>query len=243
MKKLSLLLLGIFFNLNTWAQVGPWLVPPEEVIAHYSRSYVPGGFDTNDNVEFFASGHYQNGCYKKGKTSVIRDLENHRIDVTITHYYSPDELCIMWVQPYGESVKLGVLPEGTYEIYVNGQKTRNNLPVHLAQTNDVDDYLYAPVSNVSFDAATNQLTLSGFFFDHCAEISEINMIKEADRNVIAVLPVVGFKDNCLAGGIERRLNRWEETVDVDMTGITDNVLFHVRAMNGESKNELVTLEQ
>ena len=95
---------------------------PVEVTAPVEKLFVPEGFDNNDNVEVVLHGEFPSTCYNVGQTKATVDKENKLIKVEATTLYYPDVYCIQSITPWIQSVKLGVLDTGEYEVVVADER-------------------------------------------------------------------------------------------------------------------------
>jgi hypothetical protein len=86
---------------------------------------------------------------------------SHRIDLQIYTLVDPSEVCIMIAMaPVSDTVLIGVLPEGTYSIYVNGDKVGNiALPAEGAFNNPDQTVVSQPPSNAATEPPMGQANL------------------------------------------------------------------------------------
>ena len=85
--------------------------------------YTPKGFDTNDNSEVVIAGMLPNLCHKSPSTKVTRDGNKINIELTTLYYHESNPFCPEMQVPFLESVYLGILDKGLYEITINGEST------------------------------------------------------------------------------------------------------------------------
>ena len=130
-----------------------------------TTSYVPIGFDDNDNIQVTVDGYFSNSCYKVGPTAVKFAAPN----IIVQQYaYKYSGMCLQIIVPFHQTVNLGILKSGTYHIVDGSSGTRlGALPVTVAKSSSADDYLYAPVSDafLTFSNGKPSVTISGVFTD------------------------------------------------------------------------------
>lgn len=221
---------------------------PKEVEAPVDRIFVPAGFDDNDNVEVVVHGDFMNSCYRVGRSGAKINLEKKVIEVWATALdYAPEngfeELCLQVTSPFIQTVKLGLLPEGDYDVVLDtpmAKEVSASLTVVKRKTEAPDDYLYAPVSNAYIDsnvASEKQaLVLQGTFpvwFIGCQVMKEVRTYRSAG-DVLVVQPITEIVDDARCdeapanGGFVYRKGLSEP--------FQEEGLLHVRVMNGDSLN-------
>lgn len=221
---------------------------PVEISASVSKIYIPQGFDDNDNVEVVLRGSFSDTCHQVGKATAEVDLAKKRISLKATALKYPGESCTQSVTPFIETVRLGVLPEGEYQV-TYGEKDgvlQSSLKVERRKTESPDDYLYATVEDayVDINAATGKqaLKLRGqfpFFFFGCMVMKEVRTSLDSN-NVLVVLPIAELvgDDVCESQPADRS---FEYTSGLSAP-IRGEGLLHVRTLNGNSVNSLVNIK-
>lgn len=239
----AILILAITFAaINVFANAS---LEPEIFPAAPSNVYVPQGFDTNDNVEIFFEGEFMNSCYKVGMTVHTVDEETKSIYITDLAHYFGEGFCAAVVVPYQKGLNAGLLNKGEYKIFF--RHSRGNfvesqyVPVKPAQTDQADDHLYAPVKYAQYIPGKNQspghLKLMGTFKNSCMRLDYVKVNIRPYSNVVDVLPVA-IMDRGGCKEIEGR--PFEHNVELNDLH-EGRFLLHVRALNGQSVNEIVTV--
>ena len=102
-------------------------IPTQKVIP-VTHVFVPSGFDSNDNSEIILTGFLPNLCHKTPKANAM--VTGNKIDILLTslYYDESNPFCPEMVVPFTETLELGVLDKGKYEITVNGKSTYSILP-------------------------------------------------------------------------------------------------------------------
>src|SRR5271168_5079283 len=88
---------------------------PTIVPTKLAKTYVPDGFDDNDNVQFVAEGVFPSGCYRFAKMEVAVDHENRTIKLSPTAY-KYNQCLLMVLLPFDRVVDVGLLKKGDYKI-------------------------------------------------------------------------------------------------------------------------------
>jgi hypothetical protein len=207
-------------------------------------AFTPKGFDTNDNAQVVLAGAFSDYCMKVGTTRHTVDKVKKKIFIQQT--YSTGENChdIEMYIPYSIEVNLGTLPKGNYEVHVldmdNQYTLMSQLPISEAKSsngNQVDERLYAPVTSIEFKTGRGEfplLVINGVFSNTCLSLSGVE-VHQRMGDVFEVLPVaVDRKRACAAA-----LQPYSKTVELKGFTLRDT-LIHVRSMNGQSINKVVT---
>lgn len=217
---------------------------PSVVHAPVQKVFVPVGFDDNDNAEIVVHGYFPNSCYKAGQVTAEVDEEKRKITVHAKSFLYPTSVCLQMVIPFTESVKLGVLKSGNYDIVVEGSPKAQVLPlsVGVRKSENADDYLYASATSASLaqdEAGAYSLNLSGNhpqMFVGCMIIKEVKSYL-TPGNVLVVLPIAEAVDD------ERCIKpKWQEKFNISVPvekPLEEDVLVHVRVLNGQSLNSFV----
>ncbi len=204
------------------------------------RVFTPLGFDDNDNAQVVLDGSLSDTCYKLGPTQFRVEHASHKIFVRQQAFYYPGGWCADVRIPYVQTVNLGILQPGRYEVLLeqNGKTTKPvaTLPVAVARTKSPDDFLYAPITETHFDSARVNLVLGGFFTNSCMVFNHVKT-HVLDNQVIEILPIVD---------LERALNcaqvANEFSVSVSLKNIPHGrYLLHIRSLNGQAINRVVEL--
>jgi hypothetical protein len=221
------------------AQVQTKVMKPEAVFA-------PKGFDANDNAQLVISGQFTGYCMKMGAThhQVNQDLNQIWIENHVIMSGSCPDLD-MFI-PYSKTIDLGPLAPGNYSVYVRNEQgdleKMADLPINeviaTGNTGSSDARLYAPVTEIHFNGNTMDpdpvLTLSGVFTNSCFELDLVQVNYRSD-NLVDVLPLVKVgKVNC-----HQEYKKFSKKVTLKGFPTTDT-LIHVRSMNGQSINKIIT---
>jgi hypothetical protein len=214
---------------------------PRVVALQAEKLYVPNGFDSNDNVEVVVHGHLPSTCYKVQDVSVERDDATGTITVQplVFRYRGP---CLQMLIPFTTPAKLGLLKPGKYTVKQkrSGGATDATLTVRAAVTESPDDFLYAPVDNVKLsalqeEAGAYKLTIEGNFpymFVGCMRMQKV--VTDVQGEILVVQPVAEIVDGPECS--DRRPDNSYSYETVVRGALTDELLVHVRSLNGESFN-------
>lgn len=234
--------LGLCAHASLYAQD----TKPVTIDSPVDKIFVPSGFDDNDNVEVILHGTFPDACHRVGETQATVDAVTRTITVRATSVIYPDEFCVQSLTPFIQTVELGLLPQGDYDVvYAKNQSVESTLDVARRKTESPDDYLYAPVANAYIDinaeTGKQSLKITGQFpnyFIGCMVIREVRVIKDP-VDVLVVQPIAEVVDTDVC-----------DTQAIDLTyeytvGLTEPFkgegLIHVRTLNGTSLNRFINI--
>ena len=233
-------ILAISFSASSaWAAGG---ILPDVFNDMPRHVFVPPGFDNNDSSEIVVRGEFRDTCYQVGPSRVRVDAEGRRIVIENQAYHYDAFLCMMVLVPYTKTIPVGILDEGTYAIQFAGDsgsaRELGSITIHPSANGGQDDFVYAPVEELRVDRGElgqpHSLTLSGTFTDTCMDLADVKvMTRTAD--VVEVLPIVKFAGE----GCKAEKRSFTRTVWLPGT-IRGERLIHVRALDGQSINRVVT---
>jgi hypothetical protein len=219
---------------------------PELVTAPVDKVFSPFGFDDNDNVEIVVHGTFPNTCYKTGPVEGRVDAEAGVITVH-AQAYRYNGVCAEVQVPFTQSVKLGTVAVGTYRIVVDERPdaTTTDLVIARARTPDADDYLYAPVAQVSLDKnqdGTYAVRLEGeypYMFIGCMVMREVRAYM-SPGNTLVVMPIAELVDDGPQCASQAETHRFTVTQPVGALAAGE-YLVHVRALDGNALDRFVDL--
>jgi hypothetical protein len=212
---------------------------PTTVLVAPSDVFVPTGFDGNDNVQLIVAGQFVDTCLKAGKLSAEVDEAKRKIILRQGALQYGGCWCAKIPVDYSQSVDLGVLPAGKFEVMVEGPTgpapQKNTLSIAFATTSSPDDHFYAPVNEASIDAKRTvpTLTLKGTFASSCMGLQEVKVIHKAE-NVIEVLPITDLREGAQC---EPSPRDFETTVELPAR--SGKTLVHIRSLNGQAINKIM----
>lgn len=201
------------------------------------NTFIPNGFDNNDNVEVVLDGYLPNTCYRMAHTQVSRVPDTNTIKITQWARVFPG-LCLQIVLPYSVEVPLGQLEAGDYVVDPYGAPP---FPLHVAESSGagVDDYLYAPVDTayVERDRGKYWVIFQGRFTNNCMRWKDVRVTNSG--KTIEVLPIVEMADgdHCRAQEIPYS---WRAYLPDDMA--EGRHLVHVRSLNGKAVNAVFSVD-
>lgn len=206
------------------------------VLLDSENVFVPLGFDENDDSEAIVTGWLPSPCYKRpsGHAKVIGD--DIYVDLTATKFDVENSVCILMAVPFTVPVSLGQLKPGEYRLHVNQSNYRPklaNIRVEEANSESVDNFTYAGVEAVTPLENSREVILTGTNPSDCLELEDVKMISN-HKDVFAVLPIMKkVKRTC-----ERKQVPFSYTVQVPAELDADQILLHVRSMDGRSVNKV-----
>ncbi len=224
--------------------------------APVSAVYIPTGFDDNDIPQFIVEGVFENACYQ---VASVRLTEMHQQNSRHFHFFveaykiegpaCTDEKKKSKNVPYLEAVTLPMLPVGQYEVWHSQKKDgpAGLLKIVKAPTAESaptgkeskDTFLYAIVDGAFVEPNQLQkdhylLTLFGKFTNNCQDLDyEKLKIEKKTEHIVEVLPII-------------KRTRTEGCLDTPVSFVRPllvpealkegHYLFHIRTMEGRSKN-------
>lgn len=209
------------------------------------NAFVPPGFNNRENAQVVLTGELVNTCFKIGPTAVSIDSANKKVFLTQQAYFFNGCFCADIVTPYVQTVNLGVLPAGNFQVLVlNGNHQfveKAALPIAVGMGPGPDDRLYAPVEEAFLDqtspSATPALILRGTFTTSCMDLDHVQVLYRIP-NVIEVLPYAEYKPgaNCV------QTSRPFEAQVVLQSPWHGSSLVHIRSLNGQSINKVYNFQ-
>lgn len=204
----------------------------ERAIGHV---YSPKGFDTNDIAEVIVSGWLASPCDGEPLAEAFRQGENIYVSVKSTPNGPPGRICLAMAVPFLIPVKLGSLPEGAYFVHYNSQLSQpktTTLSIDPAITSQMDSHLYAHVESAHVESG--KLHVKGSNPSDCIAFDRFEIISNL-KDTYSILPIMKqIKRDC-----PRQLVDFDYTVYLPTTLNEQDVLLHVRSLDGKSVNTLL----
>ncbi len=229
MKKLIFaFIMTAFASANALAQY----TNPQLVRYDLSRSYIPLGFDGNDNVQIVIEGELPSTCFRTGPASATVSTEDMTITLKQQVYKYRGIACLFMVVPFHKVLNVGILRPGEYRVVNEAGFELGRLPVKASTTSAADDYLYAPVADAQVKTNTDgssTLSISGHYTNNCPRIKELRVIEEGN-NVVTILPIIETPDGyrCVPGN-------YPFSKDIQLPKMPKGkYLFNVRSLNGDA---------
>jgi hypothetical protein len=210
--------------------------PPQRVLMAPQSTFIPGGFDDNDNSQVVIAGKLKNTCYKAAPAKVQVDHSSKTVFVENSAYKYSGCFCAQVEVPYTHTLDLGVLPRGQYNIVTTeGDRMRSQgvLNIGLSLSSSPDDHLYAPVSDLHFEprlgSDRSTVTLRGRFTSDCMRIVEDRVTYRPDSKIVELLPIVEVSEgpHCQSVSVP-----FEHEIQV-RTPWAGSTLLYVRSLSGQ----------
>jgi len=219
----------------TLVMSGAAFASPTTTLLPVKHVFSPSGFDSNDNVEVMVSGYLPDLCHKAPNAKV--KVFGNKIFVQVEAIKEDETVfCPQVVLPFLTPVSVGMLDKGNYEVVVNpGSSTESTSNIKIAESTSaaIDDYIYANVNYVEQDANTRVVTLKGYNPSPCFELDQIKHTNNK-ADTYSVLPVLKQVTAFCPEKMVPFTYKW--TVPKELN--REEVLLHVRVMDGKSVNTL-----
>lgn len=206
---------------------------PTVKVAPTKHIYAPHGFDSNDELEVVVEGYLPDLCHQSPTTEVRVIGRSILIEASSLHY--ENTACPQVVLPFLKTVKVGVLPAGDYNVFVN-KGTRFEKQATIAVEPEtktvVNDYIYANVFQVT-EARQGVVKIIGAHPADCFELQSIDWIDNG-VDTYSVLP----KLNKTQEICQREMIPFEYEFKLPTNIDRDKILIHVRDMIGGAVNYL-----
>lgn len=241
MKNLLFPIIGFSVLSTATAFADPLPNLPELVTIAPEHVFSPRGFDNNDNAQITIAGNLPSTCFKTGPVSTRVDHATKTVYVKNQAYFYPGCWCLQVLVPFTQTVDLGVLPVGQYQVVAeqgNGVfHQKSTLPISYSTNSGPDDYLYALVDDAQIEPAhaarSKVLTISGILASTCMDVSDVRVVYR-DGSVIEVLPKVTLRDEAECAPAKIAFKR-KVKLSPNWKGET---LVHVRSLNGQALNKI-----
>lgn len=209
---------------------------PVEKLVPVDHVYLPSGFDSNDNVEIVVTGFLPNLCHKSPSSKVIVDGSEVKIEVSSLYYHSSNPYCPEMVVPFTETITLGLMDKGNYEITVNGKSAwelNGKMKVAESTSNAVDEFNYAYVHYIDKEVGDGMVSFKGYNPSDCFIMDEISYVSNK-KDTYAILPKMKQVSEFCPMKLVPFTYDWQVPTDIK----NDKVLLHVRTMEGKSVNSI-----
>lgn len=242
----SLAFIAVLVSVSALSE--PISFKPQAVKLIPQDTFIPPGFDDNDNAQVVISGYLPNTCYKAGGATAKVDEKEKKIYIQNTAYVYAGCWCAEVIVPYMHTINLGIIPTGQYQVLVQDEKLKfhdqGQLNVVSSKTTSPDDYLYAPVRDVFLENGDPSdthdggptLVIRGQYTSNCMRSHEVR-VNYRDHHIIEIFPIVTMTEgpNCHAAAIP-----FESKVKLQNSW-SGSTLIYVRSLNGQSISKVIEL--
>lgn len=230
MKKILIGLLSFASLLSTASTPVEKLVPVEHV-------FIPVGFDSNDTVEIVVTGFLPNLCHKSPEASIVVIGNDISINISSLYYQDSNPFCPSMIVPFEQTVNLGLLDKGNYNIKVNGKspwELKEEMNILSSSSNAIDDHHYAYVNYIDKEAAgAGEVMLKGYNPSDCFVLDKIEHVSN-NKDTYSIMPKMKQIRSFCPRKMVPFSYKWKVPNDLNRR----NVLLHVRTMNGNSVNSV-----
>ena len=211
---------------------------PSIIFALLDHLYVPYGFNEINTTEVVVTGYLPSPCYGAPEYKVRVNNDQVYIRMTTTRTQTADHrpnLCTDVAVPFTETLKIGRLNPGHYQVRINEGSARaimSTLDIARAKVNSVDEYPYAIVQYVEQNQTDMHFYLNGYVYSDCYVLDQVRYMSN-QKDVLAVLPIMKqIRPTC-----PRKMIPYRVRIDPPLNSIPSPVfLLHVRSADGHSVN-------
>lgn len=222
-------LLGLPLALNAGTPVATH-VPVEHI-------YSPMGFHDHESSEVIVSGFLPNLCHKSPQTQVMVEDGVIRIQLKANYYQASDYFCPPVLVPFVESINVGVLDKGDYQVLANPNtpfEKRSGLNVIEYASSAMEDLVFANVSHVELTGVGREAVIKGYNPSDCFELDRIE-VSDNKADTYSVYPILKqVSEFC-----PKKMVPFTYSFQVPETLSRDRVLLHVKGMDGRSVNHVI----
>lgn len=214
--------------------------PPEVVTSPVDHLFVPKGFDNNDNVEVVVTGKYPNPCYVRNASSA--EVREDKIFITVTALQRDGgEDCEAMSVPFSETVTIGNLQAGNYEIIVNASsryEQKGGLDVAVSRSTGVDDHIYAIVDYIELGftgGLSGDALLMARAPSDCVAFDHVEYLSN-EKDTLSILPIMKkVSETC-----KEKTRRFEIPVKFKPSSLPEkDILLFVRSIEGKSVHSII----
>jgi hypothetical protein len=206
------------------------MVPVEHI-------FIPTGFDSNDTVEIVVTGFLPNLCHKVPEAQIVVNGRDVDVNITSLFYHETNPFCPSMVVPFTQTVNLGLMDKGMYNIKVNGKspwELNDKMEIDESTSNAVDDHHYAYVNYIDKEEASKgEVVLKGYNPSDCFVLDKIDHVSNKN-DTYSILP----KMKQIRSFCPRKMVPFSYKWKVPNELNERKVLLHVRTMNGNSVNSV-----
>ena len=205
---------------------------PRKTEVPVDNTYIPKGFDSNDDVEVVVEGYLPNLCYQNPSADV--KVKKKTIDISLQAYTSdsPGQNCAEMIVPFLKPVSVGVLDKGFYEVKVNGEN-KGEMLVGEASSDAINEQAYANVHYIKRVQGTRTVKFEGLNPSECMVFDHIEY-RSNGEDTYSVLPVMKQVNDFCPMKMTPFSIQWDVPKKLD----SEKILLHVRGMDGKSVNSL-----
>ncbi len=203
----------------------------KEVDQSAEHIFVPNGFDSNDNSEIVVSGWYPNPCHEWSRSIVHKNKNEVNVRLKALVKEGSDQVCIDMAVPFMESIKMGPMGEGDFQIRVGDKEA--SMRVSQTDSGSIDDYIYGKVTHVT--SVDQKLMIDMEKPSSCLSFDQFKVVYNG-HDTCAVLPIM----KQISKTCPRNPSTFTQTLDIpdECLEKAEKVLFHIRSLEGKSVNYL-----
>ncbi|MBT4792762.1 MAG: hypothetical protein HON90_14400 [Halobacteriovoraceae bacterium] len=202
--------------------------------------YAPMGFDSNDSVEIVVEGFLPNLCYKAplAKVKVFDKEKKILIEIKGSNYVKMAKFCPEVIVPFVETVSIGKISHGDYQIIVNQKspfEISSKISIIDSSSSAIDENIYANIHAVERVEGEQKVILKGYNPSDCFVKDEVSIISNGVDTYSIMPRMKQIRNFC-----PMKMVPVEFEVKIPSDIKRSKILLHVRVMNGKSVNSIFT---
>ena len=233
----TLLVCGFVISGFAYSQ-GNW----NRVAIDVSDVFVPANFDDNDATEVTILGILPDTCHSLADVDVKVKNQEIIVRAYAERAFNIFTACPMVTIPFATVVKIGRQDMGTYKLKYIGKSSviETTLNIAPAPVSNRDNLFYAKVNDIHYHAAETAVDLELVVPNDCLRFQKVIDLYDGG-SVISLLPVMEYTEQLSECVPSRSVKNLRYTIPAEIK--RRPLLIHVRSMNGQSLNQVITNDE
>lgn len=214
---------------------GSWNRVPIDV----SDVFVPANFDDNDATEVTILGVLPDTCHSLADVDVKVKNQEIIVRAYAERAFNVFTACPMVTVPFAKVVRIGRQDVGTYKLKYFGKTSviETTLNIAPAPVANRDNLFYAKVNDIHYHAAETAVDLEVVVPNDCLKFQKVIDLYDGG-SVISLLPVMEYTEQLAECSPSRSVKKLRFVIPAEIK--RRPLLIHVRSMNGQSINQVIT---
>lgn len=219
------------------------------VPAPVNQVFSPSGYDSADDATLTLLGTFPSGCWQAQTAYAAIDYEAMTITIDAKAWRPKDSdlKCTMRLEPFVQTINLGAVKPGSYDVFVLDRPDAETEPLLISQADAAaTGPLYAPVHDVAIESDNGQdvLTLDGVYpytIIGCMVMKNVK-VEQSRENILTILPYAEYVDGPSCAS-QSETKRFTFIVPIGHLGLKPgSYLAHVRIITGGALDKLVSVK-